>query len=147
MNENPCAVGYTLSGVLTVLSIFIQCVYFVEGFYCLWIHGEKRKPRINANLWRIAFRYPNSHTSCRRVRGIRQRSAKRLTRASGARSIIISLALFSVVFLIRLRAPEARVKRSAERWRLAIRDATMSRVEVSEGNGTRLAKPEGRDSR
>ena len=36
-----------------------------------------------------------------------------------------------------LASAEARVKRSAERWRLAIRDATMSRVEVSEGREAR----------
>ena len=39
-----------------------------------------------------------------------------------------------------LASAEARVKRSAERWRLAIRDAAISRVEVSEVNGTRLAE-------
>ena len=46
---------------------------------------EEENPRISANLRRIAFRYPDSHTSFRRVRGIRQRPAERLTRASGAR--------------------------------------------------------------
>ena len=59
--------------------------YFSIKLLPLRIYLEEENPRIGANLWRIAFRYPDSHTSFRRVRGIRQRPAERLTRASGAR--------------------------------------------------------------
>ena len=77
----------------------------------------------------------------------RHRSAERLTRASGARKWRMKTTESNAKEKLELRAPEARVKHLAERWRLAIRDAARSRVEVSEGNGMRLAKPEGRDSR
>ena len=44
-----------------------------------------------------------------------------------------NLELYFHVFYLDLRAPEARVKHSAERLRLATRAAAISRGEVSEG--------------
>ena len=48
-----------------------------------------------------------------------------------------NLEQYSLVFYLEMRAPEARVKHSSERLRLATRAAAISRGEVSEGREAR----------
>ena len=164
---NPNAVGYMLSEVLTVLSFLIQCVNVEWRSAWLCTYSRKKKPSINANLsqshsvpshavpacsWLEQALAPRSVTLglSPRVPVAIANARRNAWLALPALAMDKLLIFYSIFYFVgdgfsSLQAPEARVKRSAERWRLAT--SILVRVCESEGYGTRFAKPEGRDSR
>ena len=76
---------------------------------CSWLESLRAsRPSLTSTRLIVASRMANRH-----------RSAERLTRASGARKWMRKTTENNAKEIIILRAPEARVKHLAERWRLA----------------------------